>query len=98
MQLGSLLLKLRRGSISGGFLLGHTGSALGEFRLLSSLVCGLTMLACDILAPLPQLTLAGGNPRTFTRPRKSRARATSTSTTTMKTISAVDIHYLRSNA
>jgi hypothetical protein len=75
VQLSSLMLELRFCSLSGGFLLGHTSSALSEFSLLSLLGRGLTMLTRDILTPLPQLPFAGGYPRAFPRPRQKQSES-----------------------
>jgi hypothetical protein len=75
MQLGPLLLELRSRPLARSLLLGHTSTTLGKLGLLASLIRGATMLAGDLLTPLPKLTLAGANPRTFTRPRhKQRKR------------------------
>jgi hypothetical protein len=98
MQLGSLLLKLRSRPLACGFLLGHASTTLGKLGLLASLIRRATMLAGDLLTPLPQLTLAGANPRTFTRSRHKQRKRNHyiSTTTTITTISAVDIHHLHS--
>ena len=72
VQLSTLLLDLCGCSFACGFLLGHTGASFRKLRLLAALIRGATMFTRDLFTPLPQLSLAGANPRTLTRPRRQQ--------------------------